>query len=1563
MVRPTSQRLPWLGLLVVLDLLLTGCGGGSGGGSGAPVSAPASPDTPVVLSLAATGVPVAPGGAATVQVIAQSPAGLDLSYAWTAGDGWALTGGGASAAAAFAPRAGAGSGNATVTVTDPQGNQSTSSLSLAPAAVAGPTLTTLTASPNPAASGGTQVLTATLQATAATLTYSWTVPAGWTIASGQGTAKLTLTAPSAANATGQARLTVTDSLGNIATGVVAVATGGVTAPTLNPLTAGLDPVPVGGSTVLAAPATAAPGQTLAYAWTLPTGWSIAAGQGTPALLVTAPTGYDVSGPATVKVSNSQGGASTFGLLELTTVAAPVPTLTTVTATPNPVPAGASTILTAVAAGGAGAPLAYTWTVPSGWTIVSGQGTAALTVKAPAAYGNQGQCSVLVDNGQGGAVDGAVVVTTVSDPVPALNALNARPDPVAAGGTMTLQAVATGDTVSYAWTVPSGWTIASGQGTSTLAVTAPDAYGAAGDVTVTVANPAGATVNGLIAVGTLGDPLPTLSAIAVSPSPAGRGATVTFSATAAGAPGDKLSYGWTLPGGWSIQSGQGTANLTATAPDQYAADGSALLTVSSPAGTASGQIGVGTASDPLPALGPLTASPNPVPAGATTNLTAAATGAPGDTLSYTWTVPAGWQVMAGQGGPVLTVQAPSVYSSPGSFVVSVGNGNGGAMTGLITLSTAGDPAPALASLTATPNPAPPGTAMTLQAAAGGASADALSYAWTVPSGWSVQSGQGTATLTVMAPGVAAAAGDVTVTMANPSGGSVNGLIAVGTQGDPLPTLSAVTASPNPAGLQASVTFTAAAGAAGETLGYQWTLPGGWTIQSGQGTATLTATAPNQYADPGNALVAVSSPTGSVQGQVGITTVSDPLPVLSPLTASPNPAPLGATVTLHANASGAPGDSLSYTWAVPSAWTIVSGQSTDTLTVTAPTTAPTSSSSGSATVTVANGNGGSVAGQITLVLAASTGGGPGGIPPVLASFTASPIPVVKGGTVTLSAIASGAPGDSLSYTWTVPSAWTIVSGQSTSTLKLTAPTSYAASGTVTVTVTNSAGASVNGLLTVSTFGDPLPVLGQPAITTAPGTPVAPGTQVTLTANATSTTSDPLTYVWTVPQNGILVTLPASTSNTITVTAPSPYDSSAEILVTVSNTAGGSVNGSLALTTSSANPASVELAAAQTPSYLLGSSADGFDLYGNGSELVQVTAYDANHVPIVAGSPGAASFSLASSSSAVTVTSASGPGQYSLQTATFDATASLTLSVTPASGPAVTATVPVNTHHRIIWVADSSANAVDEWYADNLNTWHQTFNLGSPIVGFAAAADGSFFASMSEGVDVFESFAPISGITNTTATVPGNSGLNQQLGGCYDHEGNLYLVNSGNHDVLKFLPGNPTPSVVYTASYAGGNFTPVGCAIDQDDSLWVISSPDAMVVHYPANPSNPGTPDSVRPILQDSTKSYVPIAIAIDRAGTLYLAVHNSTVNLTSVQSFAKGFTSQGFTISTETGDGSGTSLAVDAAGKLWVGTGGGHLVHFALPLGVGSVPIEPSFPYGNTNNLGRTGEIIGIGVFPQ
>lgn len=198
--------------------------------------------------------------------------------------------------------------------------------------------------------------------------------------------------------------------------------------------------------------------------------------------------------------------------------------------------------------------------------------------------------------------------------------------------------------------------------------------------------------------------------------------------------------------------------------------------------------------------------------------------------------------------------------------------------------------------------------------------ATTYTWTVPSGMTILSGQGTNTISVKTGSTAVTNGNVCVKTTNSCGSSANYCVTINSYAVPN-TISNITGSTTGAcNTQMNYSVPSQAG-----MNYVWTVPAGATIISGQGTSSVSISFSAAFGT-GVISVMVSSPCGaSVSATKSIKgTPAVPSSITGPTTPCYN----GTGITYSCPAvTGA----TTYTWTVPAGTTIVSGQGTNTLVV--------------------------------------------------------------------------------------------------------------------------------------------------------------------------------------------------------------------------------------------------------------------------------------------------------------------------------------------------------------------------------------------------------------------------------------------------------------------------------------------------------------------------------------------------------------------------------------------------------------------------------------------------------
>ena len=893
-----------------------------------------------------------------------------------------------------------------------------------------------------------------IDATPGATGYVWTVPADWIIKSGQNTNSITVTV-------GKSAGSITVKASN-ACGLSTAQTMTVT-PTFSPTDA---PGPITGELNSCAndkglvysiePVVGAS----SYLWTVPSGWVITAGQGTTSITVNASTSggqitaraVNVCGPsgASIKtVQPTQGPPAMPGAISGKQYGCAKSTATYTIADVT----GATS---------------YTWTVPTGWTIVSGQGTTSITVTVGS---EKGKISVRGSNICGvGAVRELDVTpqTTVPGPITTLTG----PAEVCQGMPGFEYSVTPLEGVTeYIWAVPAGWVINSGQNTNKISVTPS---GTEGKVTIKAVNDCGVSAEASINVKVVPSPPAKPEAISGFVSVCNNQKNLVY--TIAPVP-TASSYIWTINNGWTIVSGQGTTSITVNA-------GSVGATISVRAVNVCGV----TSETQLTTV--VTTAP-PAKPGAITGATVPCVGKEytfsiadvPTALSYTWSVPTGWQVVS-QSGTSITVIAGT---TPGNIMVTATNncGTGEAQTMAVKPTTEGPSG--LTIVQGGPDVCTNSTATFKVDPA----ANVSTYVWAVPAGWTIQSGQGTTEITVKANSTA---GTVSLTARNDCGNTtVSKQVTISTTKPnapgPISTTGAVCVG-------ASSIFSIAP-VSGATS-YAWEVPAGWTIVSGQGTTSI-------QVQTGSAAGTVKVFAVNACGNSSTASTLDVAPLQTNLA---KPASInGPAANFCQNQTGIKYSispitgATTYNWTVPAGWTITSGQGTTEITVTAGAT------TGEVTVAAGNPCGNGTAQTLTVK--------PNTVPAQPAAIVGSADPC-NGSTMEYSVPAVAG----LGYTWTVPTGWTITSGQGTNKITVKATTT---AGTVRVVATNTCGASTASQLQVK------PVSTVPV---APGAirgaaEACAGRTVTYTIDAVAQASS---YEWKLPDGWTIVSGQGTTQITV-------------------------------------------------------------------------------------------------------------------------------------------------------------------------------------------------------------------------------------------------------------------------------------------------------------------------------------------------------------------------------------------------------------------------------------------------
>lgn len=288
-----------------------------------------------------------------------------------------------------------------------------------------------------------------------------------------------------------------------------------------------------------------------YSWTVPNGMIIVSGQGTTSIFVSwSPQAVHdgIAGNVSVTPSNACGNgiASSLGV----DIGAIIPVKPGSISGPTKLCPGDNGVYSV-------APVArasyYVWTLPAGMSIIGGAGTNVITVDVSGGYlGGVVSCRAANACGIGPNRDRNVNVN-----VPAVSASISGPASGVCGATgVSYTAAAVVAATGYNWSVPAGATIMSGQGTQTIIVDFDGSYGG-GNISVNATNACGVgAARNMNVTGAPGLPGVISGDITICPGQSGVAYGV---ATVTGA----SSYLWSLPGGTTITSGQGTKDILAT----------------------------------------------------------------------------------------------------------------------------------------------------------------------------------------------------------------------------------------------------------------------------------------------------------------------------------------------------------------------------------------------------------------------------------------------------------------------------------------------------------------------------------------------------------------------------------------------------------------------------------------------------------------------------------------------------------------------------------------------------------------------------------------------------------------------------------------------------------------------------------------------------------------------------------------------------------------------------------------------------------------------------------------
>lgn len=633
-----------------------------------------------------------------------------------------------------------------------------------------------------------------------------------------------------------------------------------------------------------------------YVWAVPTGWTITSGQGTREITVRLNSDAS-SGELSVVVTNFCGKVGESSQHVIATTAKPI--------APTNIKGEEATCITTelyYQINPVEGAQDYLWEVPEGWEILEGEFTTRIKVKFGTTDGN----IVVRARNSCGLSDPASLYVKPYSPIPSIPFTIIGPDKEICLGQKE-PVVFSLDPVDqaqrYTWALPDGWTIVSGQGTNRIVVEVT-AGAKSGSITVRASNPCGTSQAAELPV----SPIPDVPAPKPGPIKGEVeycvGLNQTYSIDPV--PG-AVSYHWTLPGpDWVIlNDGQGTTSITVRAG---ATQGQIRVASINNCGSVGESTGLTLVSiGEVPPVPSAIINENNSYCGNTKNLIFRVN--PVATADYyEWNVPTGWQITAGQGTTQITATAGT---TGGEITVVVINGCGRSES--VKLATA--PQRTLINPEAIQGPLIPCYDRTDAVYSIPAIDGAEYYDWTVPGDWKILEGENTNSIRVRV----GMDGEIKVKARNACGetAEVSMNVKVVTAG-PFPPVAIIGSELTCATRTATYTIAEVATAAT----YNWTVPTGWTILSGQGSTQITVQAGTASGE-----VKVNSQNDCGKSDdIALAVTVAPLPTVSRIIDRTIACSEIATFELESSSAAS-----TYTWLVPEGWQILSGQGTTMITV--------------------------------------------------------------------------------------------------------------------------------------------------------------------------------------------------------------------------------------------------------------------------------------------------------------------------------------------------------------------------------------------------------------------------------------------------------------------------------------------------------------------------------------------------------------------------------------------------------------------------------------------------------
>jgi hypothetical protein len=390
---------------------------------------------------------------------------------------------------------------------------------------------------------------------------------------------------------------------------------------------------------------------------------------------------------------------------------------------------------------------YTWSVPAGATIGTGQGTTTLSVNFSATQVSGNLC-VFASNGCGSSSSICKALTVTASKPSAPSTISGPATVCANTNGISFSCPVTVKADFYNWVLPTGMTLTSGAGTTNVTVNTASNF-TGGYIKVSAGNCFGVSGQQSLRIYSVPTTPPSITGL-VNGVCAGSN-SVAYSI---GAVGGASTYNWTAPLNATIASGQGTNNVTVNFGPSFTS-GTLMVT----AGNACGISPVRSATVRSVPLTPGTVTGATTACANQSNVPYSIVALAGVT-SYLWTAPANAIIASGQGTTNIMVNYNSSFTTGTLKVAGVNSCGSGPVRNVTIKSVPSTPGTITGSSAVCANQS--GITYSIAAVSG-----ATSYNWTLPAGASITNGSGTNSITVT---FGAAAGNVSVRAVNICGQS-------------------------------------------------------------------------------------------------------------------------------------------------------------------------------------------------------------------------------------------------------------------------------------------------------------------------------------------------------------------------------------------------------------------------------------------------------------------------------------------------------------------------------------------------------------------------------------------------------------------------------------------------------------------------------------------------------------------------------------------------------------------------------------------------------------------------